>query len=279
MIKKRIKYSLLPILILLGSCSGFVKLQKKGTFEEKYVAAKEYYEEEQYYKAGLLFDDILPFSVGTPEGEAIHFLTAKCHYEEGLLNYSTEQFSSFVKKYPRSEKAEEASFLYAKALYHMSPGHNLDQTNTYLAIDAIQSFINKYPETEFLSECDEKITLLQEKLEYKAYLNARTHLRIEHFRAATIAFSNFKLEFPGSKYTEEITFLQLKAQYLFGKNSIEKYKKNKDTPVRYLKLDRLKEAKTKYLLFVDKYPESSYKKEAEEILDEIESELSTLSIQ
>lgn len=254
-----------------------MKLQKKGTFEEKYTAAKEYYAEEQYYKAGLLFDDILPFSVGTPEGENIHFLTAKCHYEEGLLNYSTEQFKSFVQKYPRSEKAEEAAFMYAKALYHMSPRHNLDQTNTYLAINAIQTFINKYPETEFIDECNEKITLLQEKLEYKAYLNAKTHLRIEHYRAATIAFGNFKQEYPGSKYTEEIDFLTLKAHFLFGKNSAEEYKK--DGVMHYLKRDRLKVAKTKYLFFVDKYPESSYKKEAEGMLNEIESQLSTLSIQ
>ena len=58
------------------------------------------------------------------------------------------EFETFVKAYPKSQKAAEAYFLMAFAHYKTSPNFSLDQTDTEEAIDKVQEFINRYPNDE-----------------------------------------------------------------------------------------------------------------------------------
>jgi outer membrane protein assembly factor BamD len=48
----------------------------------------------------------------------------------------------------------------------------LDQTDTYKAIDKLQAFIDTYPNSEYLSEANETVRVLQEKIE-KVFENAK----------------------------------------------------------------------------------------------------------
>ena len=50
--------------LVLGSCSKFAKLQKEGTLEQKYEAALQFYKKADYYRAGLLFEEITPLLNG-----------------------------------------------------------------------------------------------------------------------------------------------------------------------------------------------------------------------
>jgi outer membrane protein assembly factor BamD len=79
--------------------------------------------------------------------------------EQYLAGY---QFESFASGYPKSEKVQEAAYLGPKS-YSMSPIYSLDQTDTYKAIDKLQAFIDTYPNSEYLSEANETVRVLQEK--------------------------------------------------------------------------------------------------------------------
>jgi outer membrane protein assembly factor BamD len=46
----------------------------------------------------------------------------------------------------------------------LSPIYSLDQTDTYKAIDKLQAFIDTYPNSEYLSEANETVRVLQEKI-------------------------------------------------------------------------------------------------------------------
>lgn len=269
------KYSVTIILAsLIVGCTSFGKLQRKGTFEEKYAGAVEYYQNKKYYKAGVLFNDIMPFSAGRPEASEIHYMNADCQYNEGNLYYAASGFKRYYEKYPRSERVEDAMFMYAKTLTVLSPSIELDQDNSIKAINAMQAFINRYPNSEHKEECNQKITELERKIETKAYNIAKLNLQIEHYRAAVIGFKDFIQKYPNSSYNEELSFLTIKAQYLFGKNSIEKLKK--DGKYHYLKRDRLRTSQTYYNNFVRKYPTSKYLNDAEQLLKQVESELSSI---
>ena len=64
------------ILVLVSSCSKFRQIQKSTDWKAKYAAAIAYYEEEEYYKAGVLLDQVLPIIKGTIDGEKASFLRA-----------------------------------------------------------------------------------------------------------------------------------------------------------------------------------------------------------
>ena len=218
----------------------------------KYEAGLEYYENEDYFRASTLFEQILPIVRGMPEGEKVQFYYAYAQYHQNLYDLAAHHFKVFYETYGRSEFAQEATYMYAYSLYAASPTYNLDQTNSMEALMAMQQFINRYPSSEFVEDASKVIDNVQERLERKAYENAKQYYRMLKYNAAVISFKSFANNFPDSEYNEELAYLKFMAQYLYAENSI---------PSR--QLERYREANEYYEEFIDKYPESSYIKEAE----------------
>src|SRR6218665_765533 len=155
MFLKRPYTALLFVVIVLSSaCSAkFAKLQKKGTSEEKYKAANEYYKKGDYYKAGLLFEEIIPLLKGDSLAEHAQFFNAYAQFQQKQYSMSSYLFKSFYATYENSPMAEEAFYMYAYSMYKDSPIFNLDQPNTLMAIDALQTFINRFPASKYAQNC------------------------------------------------------------------------------------------------------------------------------
>ncbi len=242
------------IILLLISCSEYRKTLKSTGYEEKLEAAMEYFEEEKYFKASTLFKDIKPLVKGSEESEIVDFYFAYSLYNLDQYEASAKYFKAFIELFSRSERVIEAEYLYAFSLYKTSPNSNLDQSTTIEAITAIQNFINKYPYNNFSIDANKIIAELQVKLETKNFENAKQYFKTRNYKSALIAFDNFKKDFPDSKFNEEITFLKILSQYYIAINSFQN-----------LQEERFNDLIDFYLEFIDKYPESSYKLEAEKM--------------
>ncbi len=248
--------------ILLSSCnSKFMKLQKKGTTEEKYKAANDYYKSGEYYKAGTLFEEIIPLLKGDSLAENAQFFNAYAQYQQKQYSMSAYLFKSFYSTYANSPKAEEAFYMYAFSMFKDSPNYNLDQTNTMSAIDALQTFINTYPDSKYAEACNGNLRDLRHRLEQKAYEKAKLYYKnsgvtIANFKAAVVTIDNFQRDFPDSEYIEELSFLKLQAQYELALVSFENKQK-----------ERFTNALTFYEDFVDAFPKSKYLKQAVTIYD------------
>lgn len=261
------KIAFLPILVgLLYSCSEFRKVQRSSDWKVKYDAAMEYYEEEDFYRAAILFEEVLPIIVGTEEAEKAQFYLAYSHYKQGSRLLSSHYFKTFYDTYRRSQYAQEALFMHAFSLFQESPKYNLDQSSTQEAINAMQNFINRYPSSEYVTQANSIIDQLQEKLEKKAFEKARQYYRLARLKAAIIAFENFQNDFPDSDLKEEISFLKVEAQYKLAVQSIPSKQKE-----RFLK------AKEYYEYFIDNYSDSQYAREAEKVYGNVLDELENLT--
>lgn len=253
-------YSLLLLTILLvTSCSKFSKLQKKGTDEQKYEAALKYYKKGDFYRAGLLFEELVPLLKGGTESELAQFYYAYTQYHQGQYNMSQFLFKKFYDTYARSEYAQEALYMHAFSLYKDSPPSSLDQSNTLTAINALQDFINSYPESPFRSECSRYIVELRSKLELKAYEKTKLYYKISDFnlgslKSAVISIGNFQRDFPDSQYNEELAYLRVDAQHKLAQSSLPSKQK-----------ERFEELVKYYQAFVDKYPNSKMIRDAEKL--------------
>jgi outer membrane protein assembly factor BamD len=257
------------LMLIYTSCSKFRQIQKSDDWEVKYRAALEYYDKEDYYKASVLIEEILPILRGRPEAERIQFYFAYAYYYQKQYVMSAHYFKTFFTIYSRSEYAEEAMYMHAYSLYLDSPDFELDQTNSRDAISAMQTFINRYPQSKYANDANQIIDQLQLKLERKAYENAIQYYRLEKYHggealvAALIAFENFQDDYPDSNLNEDICFLKIEAAYKLAKQSI-----------RSKMRERLMTAIDHYEYFIDNYPQSDYVKNAENIyadcLDELE---------
>lgn len=234
-------------LVTLTNCSKFRKIQRSEDVMYKYEASLKYYEEEDYYRASLLLEEIIPILRGRPEGEKAQFTFAYCYFYQKQYLLSAHYFKTFYTTYSRSEMAEEAEYMYAYSLYRQSPNSSLDQSSTLEAITAMQTFLNKHPYSTFSKEADELIGDMQEKLEAKAFANAKQYHTLRRYKAALIAIESFRQEYPDSDYIEEIEFLEVESQFLLAEASISSKK-----------LERYRETLTLYESFVDTYQESKY---------------------
>src|SRR5690606_33477977 len=208
-------------LLLLGACAGkFRKVQKSADWKVKYNAAIEYYENQEYYKASILFEETLPLMLGRPEAEKAQFLFAYSHYYQGNRLLSAHYFKTFFDTYRRSEYAEEALFMHAYSLFKESPKYNLDQTSTIEAVNAMQNFLNIYPYSEYKDQANEIIDQLQLKLEIKAFEKAKQYYKLDNLHAAVVAFESFQEQYPDSEMVEEAAFLKVDAQYRYASQSI-----------------------------------------------------------
>lgn len=263
MFLKRPHIALLFVSILFFSaCSSkFMKLQKKGTTEEKYKAANDYYKKGDYYKAGILFEEIIPLLKGDSLAENAQFYNAYAQYQQKQYSMSAYLFKSFYATYANSPMAEEAFFMYANSMYRDSPNFDLDQSSTLTAIDALQTFINSFPESKYSEGCNQNLKDLRHRLEEKAYEKAKLYYKtsgvtIANFKAAVVAIDNFQKDFPDSEYIEELSFLKVQSQYDLASVSFE----NKQR-------ERFSDALKFHEEFIDKFPKSKYIKQAEKVYE------------
>ncbi|MCS6822045.1 MAG: outer membrane protein assembly factor BamD [Microscillaceae bacterium] len=252
-------------ILFLGSCSKFNRIVKSDDLQKKYDAAINYYHQKSYYKAGILLEELLPLITGQKEQEIAQFYYGYCHYYQRQLSLGAFYFNKFYQNFRASQYAEEALYMYARCMYEDTPEYNLDQTNTTSAIAAAQNFLNVYPQSKYAADCNKFIKDLREKLERKAYENAKLYYKIGYLHAAVIAFGNFKNSFPDSDYNEECAFLKLQAQYDYARLSTERKQK-----------ERYNEAINFYLNFIDTYPNSKYLKQAEKIYNSALSKINNL---
>lgn len=257
---KRLCYIIL-ILIAASSCSKYGRISRNGTVEEKYTAAMQYYQEQDYYKCTTLLESIIPFINGKDEFEDAIFVFAESYFYQKEYILSAHYYNRFISKFPRNEKKQLAEYMVAKSTYMQSPKVPLDQGETKNALNALQSFLNKYPYTDYTVECNNLIIELHQKLVDKAYRTATLHLQIRNYKAAVASFETFAQDFPDSDYNEELAFLKIKSQLELAKISIEKVKK--EGKIIHLKKDRYNKVIEYYFDFIDSYKESEYTKSAE----------------
>ena len=242
--------------LIFFSCSEFQKIQKSDQLSVRYDAAIKYFEDGDYTKAGILLEELIPIIRGKKEAEKTQFYYAYCHYHQRQLVLAAYYFKNFYQTYPRSEYVEESMYMHTLSLYESSPKYNLDQTDTYKALEVIQLFVNKYPNSKHVDECNDFVDKLRVKLESKAYELAKLYYNLRYYKSAVIAFSNFNKDFPNSNYNEELAYLKIDAQYNLARISVEKKKK-----------ERLYKTIQYYENFIDLYVDSRYVKSAENIYD------------
>ncbi len=241
-------------LLLASSCSRFNRLVKSGDYPKKLAAAEKYYAKKDYYRALTLYEQLQDYYNNSDKAEEMLYYNAYCNYELRNYTISGYLFKTYVENFPSGKRVEECYFMYATCLMKDTYSAELDPSNIYKAIEEFKLFTNIFPDSKYIPECNTHIDALRGTLSFKAYRNAKMYYRIEDYKAAIITLNNVLRDFPEIPQREELEFLILKSTYLLAKNSVEEKKK-----------DRLQQTMTAYTAFIENYPTSKYRKEADDI--------------
>jgi len=253
--KKYLLISLFSVLLVSVGCkSEYERIRASSDTELVYKKAFEYYEAEDYFKAQTLFEMIINAYRGKQEAESLFFAYAYTHYRLHQYILAAHYFTSFSQTFINSKDREEADFMAAMCHYNNSPDYKLDQEFTNKAIDAFQLFVNTYPQSERIEQCNQLIDDLRSKLERKAYYSAELYYNLREYNAAITTFNNILIEFPDSPNAEKIQYMIILSSYEWAKNSI--YGKRKE---------RYDETYKKAQLFLTKYKKSTYRRSIRKI--------------
>ena len=207
---------------ILLSCNEYQKLLNSTDNDtDKYNAAEKYYNDGEFRRANALIEQLIPSYRGKPQGERLVFFFADSYFQTKLYYSAAIQFENFIKSYPNSQRIQEAYFMEAKSYYMLSPLYTLDQDDTYTGIDKLQVFINRFPNSEYVSEALELMNDLQNKLEEKDFEISKQYYTIRDYTSAIKALDNFVADNPGTIFREEALYYKWLSQFEIAINSIE----------------------------------------------------------
>jgi len=152
---KSIFLLLFGLLMLGTSCkTELEKLQETGDIPALLKGAAEYFADGEYLKAQTLYESVLGSIRGRTESEQAYFNYAYTHFHLERYTLAAFYFKDFSAKFLNSELREEADFMKAFSNYRLSPNSKLDQTYSIKAIEEFQIFVNTYPTSDRVEECN-----------------------------------------------------------------------------------------------------------------------------
>lgn len=247
---KKLLPVLLALLVIAGCKTEYDILLSSGDNEAKYAAAFDYFNNGQYRKAASLFESMAFAYNGTARDDTVQFYWGLCNYMDGDYDTAEANLNTFITNFHGSPFTEYATFLRVKCLYDFTLRYELDQVPTNTAITAISEYIIEFPDNKNMEECLAMLNDLGERLDRKAYENAKLYYKMEDYLAAMTALRNVLKDDSENIYREDILYYTAMSSYKYALNSVEARQKD-----RYLSFV------DDYYNFIGEYPESSYRKE------------------
>ena len=134
-----------------------------------------------------------------------------------------------------------------KSYFMLSPAYSLDQDDTNTAIEKLQVVVNRYPNSEYVSEAIELIEQLQNKIEKKDFEVSKQYYTIRDYNSAIKSLDNFMADNPGTILREEALYYRWLSTYEIAINSIESKI-----------LERVTELERSLVNFLKYYPETIF---------------------
>ena len=239
------------------SCSGLSKVAKSGDPELMYQTALKLYDAEKWTRASDMFDACAGYYIGSEREDSIAFFSARSKYKNRDYHEASTDFDEFRRKFGRSIFIEDAEGMYAMCEYYLSPEPSRDQTQTAKAIVTLNTFIERYPESERVEPFRQIIEELTSRLHEKNFLNAYAYFKVQRYKSAVVAFKNALKNYDNTTYREQIMYYIVVSNYRLAHNSV--IEKQAD---RYLAM------LDSYYSFIEEYADSKYKKELDRYFKE-----------
>ncbi|WP_343747843.1 outer membrane protein assembly factor BamD [Fluviicola sp.] len=253
------KWTFLILTILsLASCGSYNRILKSDDYEAKFTEANRLYDAEKYERCVALYEQVYQRSPRTPQGEVAFYRLGKACFEVEDWYLASYYLSAFESKFPYSPKAEETMFLSALCSVQNSPEASLDQHETEVALNDLQFFVSRYPNSDYLDTCNAIMDKLRYKLETKEMLNVRLYSKTENYRAAVVSSEAFLDNYPRSSYREEAWVILIRNSFHLALNSV-------DSKIE----DRIDKTIERFNVFLVEFPNSDYLREFEGYMERL----------
>lgn len=254
------------LLMVFSACKNDKLIRRGDSLEVAYEKAMDFYDNGNYAEAANAFETVTRSGRGTEYGQQAQYLLAESYFKDKRFLLAAAEYDRYISYYPQDELRQEAEFKAALSYFYQSPRYKLDQSSTRKAIERFQLFINRYPDSELISDASSYIDQLRSKLARKSYESAQFYVRTDQYEAATIYLDITIDQYPESKWAEKALVELINAFIDYADNSVQSKQ-----PERY------QSALDNYEKFLQLFPQSDLRGEAENYRDEAAAKLAEVS--
>ena len=240
----------------MSSC-GSSDVTKNLSAEERFELGKSKFDNEDYLEAISEFEIVKLQYPGSSVADDAQYYLAECHFKKEEYLIAAEEYQALRRNFPASSFVPLAQYKIGLCYYSLAPKSYLDQQYTYRAIDEFQTFVEYYPTHELAADASAKIKELNTRLAKKLYDTAELYMILEYYKSATFYYNSLIEKYHDTQYAEPAYIGKIKSLIMRKKYS---------------------EAKTELNKFLDKFPNSDLKKEAEALRATIDNQLRTSEI-
>lgn len=203
------------ITIFIWNCSGSVDTTKFNA-EEYFNYAMELYNQEDYEKAVLEFQNIILQYSGTTFNDDAQFYLGMTYYKREQYLLAAYEFSKLIRNTPASEFVPSSQYMLAESYYQLSPPYQLDQTYTKKSIEEFQAFVDFFPADPKVEEAEGKIKAMTEKLAEKEYQSAVIYEKMDYSKAAIKYYGLVADSYHDTKFAPMALYDKIKLQLSKG---------------------------------------------------------------
>jgi outer membrane protein assembly factor BamD len=195
--------------LLIWGCSGTVNTSN-FTPDEYLKYAKSLLDDGDYIQAIQEFQTILLQYPGNAVADDAQFYLAESHFKKEEYILAAYEYSRLIKDMPASEYLPQAQYMLAESYFELSPRYQLDQRYTKKSIEEFQAFIDYFPTNPKVTDAEEKIKELNNKLAEKEYMTAVIYEKMEYYKAAIIYYNLVTETYFDSKYCPLAMYNEIK---------------------------------------------------------------------
>ena len=251
--------SMLLVLAGLSACkTQYDKVLESNDVDLKYKAAFDYFNAGKYSRSAALFESLTLATNGTERYDTVLYYLGLSNYSYKDYYTAETNFDQYLSYFPQGTFTEMAQFLRIDCLYRSTLRYELDQSPTYTAITAIGEYLREHPEGANSDIARHRLQELGDRLDRKAYENAKLYYKMEDYKAARVALKNVLKEDADNIFREDILYYSAMASYKYAAMSVPSKQK-----------ERFLVFQDDYLNFVGEYPESAYRKELDGLYEKV----------
>ena len=254
--------------VLLSSCTHeFNQVLKTPDVAFRYEYAKECYASGKFQRAATLLEDLIVELKGTDNAQESLYMLGMALFQSRDYENASKTFKKYATSYPRGYYADEANFYVGLSLFMSTPEPRLDQSQTVLAISALQQYLDLFPDARNKTQAQDRLFELQDKLVKKELYSAQLYYDLggyfgninsndeSNYEACIVTAQNALKEYPYTNLREKFALLIMKSKFELAENSVQARQ-----------LERYQDAEDECYGFINEYPDSKEVKTAEKYI-------------
>jgi outer membrane protein assembly factor BamD len=193
--------------MLLSACGSFSKPEDEMISSDPpnviYNRAEGLLDKQKYGAAAKEYEKVDVNHPYSQEARRAIVLAAYAHYQEGKYDEAISAADRYLTLHPGTKESDLAQNVIAMSYYQQVLDPKRDQTNAKKCLQAYLTLLQRYPDSRYANEAQNRVRILRDLLAASEMQVGRYYLRHDNYLAAINRFKTVVVEYQTTEQIEE----------------------------------------------------------------------------